>query len=146
MVTKAVNGRTKLSTKVFQVLHMQTHCVFSCTNSLSLLLTVFLPYLCPCYCPGPGNGPSAHSTFQSLPGPSQRRVDDNCQGSHGFPRELPYALVGLAIQDSLAPTGQSALIFFFFFFLFACFRQHILYQKGLCQKLEMFLTMGKKIP
>ena len=145
MVTKAVNGRTKLSTKVFQVLHMQTHCVFSCTNSLSLLLTVFLPYLCPCYCPGPGNGPSAHSTFQSLPGPSQHRVDDNCQGSHGFPRELPYALVGLAIQDSLAPTGQSALIIFFFF-LFACFRQHILYQKGLCQKLEMFLTMGKKIP
>lgn len=29
----------------------------------------------------------------------------------GFPRELPYALVGLAIQDSLAPTGYSAFIF-----------------------------------
>ena len=141
MVTKALNGRTKLSTKVFQVLHMQTHCVSSCTNSLSLLLTVFLPYLCPCYCPCPGNGPSAYSTFQSLSGPSQRRVDDDCQGSHGFSQRIAIRSCRSCHSGF---SGPHWLFSIYFSPALLAFRQHSLYQKGLCQKLENVPNNGEK--
>ena len=120
-VTKAVNGRTKLSTKAFRVLHMQKHCIFSsCTNSpLSLVLTFFLPYLCPCYCPLPWKWAFCIFYFPESSGSTQPRASDNSQRSHRFSPENCHKLLSVLPFRTLWPL--LAIQHWFFFSCLACF-------------------------